>query len=143
MARFKDPSVVTNAFAPHLEDGEEIKHYAYGVKQPSIWLIILLMCMAILPGIIAVALLTKEYIVALTGGRFLAIRFSGGKITEKEFLEYQLGEIKDVKTSKGAIFTVIKIKDPTKPFAAKFHRMGMAENREHSQTIADALMAQA
>jgi hypothetical protein len=101
MARFKDPSVVPNAFEAHLEEGEEIKYYAYGVKQPSIWLIILLMCLAILPGIIAIALLTKEYIVALTGGRFLAIRFSGSEIKEKEFLEYQLGEIKDVKTSKG------------------------------------------
>ena len=143
MARFKDPSVVTKAFQPHLAEGEQITHYAYGVKQPPIWLIIILMCLAILPGIIAVALLTKEYIVALTGSRFLVIRFSGGKVNVKEFIEYQLGEIRDVKTSKGAIFTVIKIKDEVKPFTAKFHRMGMKENREHSQAIADALAAQA
>ena len=61
MARFKDDAVQT-ALRQHLEPGEELKNWAYGVKQPNFWLILILYAMAILPGAIAVALLTKTAI---------------------------------------------------------------------------------
>ena len=77
MARFKDPNVPAAAFQPYLEPGEQLKHWAYGVKQPSMLLILPLFLLAILPGAIAVALLTKEYIVGLTDRRFIVLRFKG------------------------------------------------------------------
>ena len=57
MARFKDEAFVLNGFAPHLQPGERILYYAYGVKQPNILLIVLL-----LGGLLA-WLLTKEAVV--------------------------------------------------------------------------------
>lgn len=141
MARFKDESKVTGAFQTHLHPGEQLQHFAYGVKQPPIMLIILLMLLAILPGAIAVALLTKEYLLGLTDKRLIALRFSSGKINVKEVLEYARAQLtpQQVKTSKGSIFTHIRIDDPAKPFVAKFHRMGMPNNKMHAEAIADAL----
>jgi hypothetical protein len=57
----------------------------------------------------------------------------------KEVQEYHLGYIQGVKTKTGALFTYIDIKDPQKPFSAKFHRLGMKNNREHSMAIAQLL----
>jgi len=145
MARFKDDQKVIDAFTPHLPAGETVLHYAYGVKQPNIFLMIVLFLLAILPGAIAVAILTKEYIVATTQRRFVVIRFSGGKIDVKEVLEYPLDQLrgKGVKTSKGSLFTHITIADPQKPFVAKFHRLGMKQNKPHAEAIADTLQAAA
>lgn len=138
MAR-PDNNNVPATFAPHLQPGEQLKYYAYGVKQPNIFLIILLIAIAILPGIIAVALLTKHYFIGLTDRRFIVLEIkSMGNHAVKQVTEYALGNLSasQVKASTGAIFTHIKIEDAQKPFAAKFHRMGMKTNREHSSAIA-------
>lgn len=138
MARFKDESIIVNAFVPQLQPGEQITHYAYGVRQPNVGLILLLVCLAILPGLIATALLTKEYVIALTSNRLIVLEF-GGKLNVKRMFDYYPSQLPPVATSKGALFTHIEIKDPNKPFRAKFHRMGLKHNREQSQAIADAL----
>ncbi len=142
MARFKSDEIITSAFQPHLAPGETLKHWAYGVKQPHIGLIILFFMLAILPGAIAVALLTKEYVIGLTEGRLLVLRFSG-KLKVKEMFEYQLASMPAVTTSTGGLFTHISIKDPARPFVAKFHRLGMKNNREHAMAIAEAISAKA
>jgi hypothetical protein len=142
MARFKDEQKVVAAFQPYLQPGDQVQHFAYGVKQPSMLLMLPLFLLAILPGAIAVALLTKEYIVALTGQKFIALRFSSGKITVKEVLEYYPQETAApgvVKTSKGGLFTHIRINHPEKPFVAKFHRMGMPNNKPHAEAIVDRI----
>jgi hypothetical protein len=141
MARFNDTNV-PEAIKPHLQPGEQLKHWAYGVKQPPMVLIIPLVVLAVLPGLIAQALLTKNYIVALTDRRFLVLKFSG-KLNVTEVLEYRLDKLPQVKASTGPLFTHIKIDDPQKPFVAKFHRMGMPNNRQHSMAIESALTGQA
>jgi hypothetical protein len=141
MARFRDESIPVGALEPHLH-GETLKYWAFGVKQPPIWLICILMLLAILPGAIAVALLTKEYLVGLTDTRLVVLHFSGGKVKVKEVIEYQISELTNVTTSNGSIFTNIKIDDPEKPFTAKFHRAGAKTNREQSQAIAQAISVQ-
>jgi hypothetical protein len=134
MAVYKDEEVPA-IFAPHLNPGEQLVNFAFGVKQPHILLIILFI--ATIGGIIAVVLLTKNYLVGLTThGRVLVLQMSGK--TVKAVTPYQLGQTQGVKTSTGPIFTHIKIAGPT-PFQAKFHRMGMKNNRQHSQAIAAAL----
>lgn len=138
MARYKD-EVVTEAMKPYLEEGETLKHWAYGVKQPNMVLIIFLYLLALIPGIIAVAVLTKEYVIGLTDRRFIVLLVSGGKAKVKEMTDYRLDQLPKVTTSTGALFTHIKIEDEAKPFVAKFHRAGMKENREHSMAIAQAL----
>ena len=133
MARFKDEAMVQGAFSPHLQPGERVLYTAYGVKQPNIFLIMLL-----LGGVLA-WLLTKEYVVALTDrGRFLVLRFSG-KLNVKEVLEYHIGNVQGAKVKTGPLFTYITIKDPQKPFSAKFHRMGTKWNRAHAMAIAQSL----
>jgi hypothetical protein len=129
---------VCEVLNPYLEQGETLEHWAFGVKQPNIFLMFFLFLLAILPGIIGVALLTKNYLVGLTQKRFIVVRI-GGKLKAKEMMEYKLGQVGEVKTSSGGIFTHIKILDPEKPFVAKFHRLGMKNNREHSMAIAKAL----
>ena len=142
MARFKDPNVPAAAFTPYLEPGEQLKHWAYGVKQPNMLLMIPLFALAILPGAIAVALLTKEYVVGLTDRRFIVLRFKGKKIAVQEIIDYPLSSLPPVKASTGGLFTHINIQDPAKPFVAKFHRMGMPGNREHGMAIQAALTGQ-
>jgi hypothetical protein len=138
MARYSDEKVI-EAIKPYLQDGEVLQNYAYGVKQPHMGLIIGLMCLAILPGAIAVALLTKEYVVALTNRRFIVLRVKGGKAAVQEVMEYDRARMPAVEAKTGGLFTHIKINDETRPFVAKFHRMGMKENRRHCQEIEAAL----
>ena len=137
MARFNEDQI-KEAFKPMLEPGEIIKNCAWGVKQPPIWLIVILMLLAILPGAIAVALLTKQYIIALTDRRFMVAEF-GGKLKIKKTMDYPLDKIPPVKASTGPLFSHIKIIDQTKPFVAKFHRMGMTNNRENCIAISETL----
>lgn len=139
MARFKDPNIPAAAFMPHLEPGEQLKHWAYGVKQPNMLLMIPLFALAVLPGAIAVALLTKEYVVGLTDRRFIVLRFKGKNVQVKEIVDYSLTSLPPVKASTGALFTHIKILDQAKPFVAKFHRLGMPGNREHAMAMEAAL----
>lgn len=139
MARFSDPNIPAAAFTPHLEPGEQLKHWAYGVKQPNMLLMLPLFALGVLPGVIAVAMMTKEYVVGLTDRRFIALRFKGKKIEVKEVIAFSLNNLPAVKAATGGIFTHIKIADPAKPFVAKFHRLGMPGNREHGMAIEAAL----
>lgn len=141
MARFKDPNFVKAAFQPHLEPGETIRHVAYGVKQPPIGLIIPLYLLGILPGVVVVAVMTREYVVALTDRRFIALRFKGNAIKVEEVLAWPLAALPPVKASTGGLFTHIAIQDPAKPFAAKFHRLGMPGQREETMAMEAALTA--
>lgn len=136
MARFKDPSVPAAAFAPYLEPGERLRHIAYGVKQPNIFVI------ALTGGLVS-ALLTKEYVVGLTDRRLIVLRFKGKSVSVQEVMDYRLGgQLPPVKSSTGPVFTHIKVEDAAKPFVAKFHRMGMPGNREGAMAIAAALTGQ-
>lgn len=137
MARFKDPNVPTAAFQPYLEPGEQLRHVAYGVKQPNVLLIAL-------TGGLVTALLTKEYVVGLTDRRFIALHFKSKSIKVQEVLDYRLdnGQRPQVKASTGPVFTHIRVEDSAKPFVAKFHRMGMPGNREGAMAIAAALTGQ-
>ena len=137
MARYKD-ELVTNVLKEHLHQGEELKNWAYGIKQPPIILLIVLVLIAIIPGVIAMILLTKEYIVGLTDKRIIVLTVKGGKADVKEVMEYDLASIPMSFTSTGVIFTVIKVTDEAKPLEVKFHRAGMKENRMHSIAIAKA-----
>ena len=130
MARFNDENVPA-AVQPHLQPGEELQNWAYGVKQPHVLVIAL-------TGAILTAMLTKNYIVALTNRRLLVLRFEGSlKVTE--VTEYPLFPGPQASGSRGMIFTHLRINDAAKPFAAKFHRMGMPNNRAHSTAILAAL----
>jgi hypothetical protein len=140
MARFKDPKIPAAAFTPYLEAGEQLSHWAYGVKQPNILLMMPLLALGVLPGLIAIQVLTKEYVVGLTDRRFIVLRFKGGKIAVSEVIAYPLNSLPPVKASTGPVFTRIKIDDAAKPFAAKFHRLGMPGNREHAISIEAALL---
>jgi hypothetical protein len=140
MARYKDP-IVTETLGKQLHPGEQLQHWAYGVKQPPIGLIFLLFLLAILPGAIAVALLTKEYVLGLTSHRLLVLRVKGGKCQVLEVTEYDRNRLPPAKTSTGGLFTHITLNDPQKPFYAKFHRLGMPKNRDHAMAIAAALPA--
>ena len=137
MAKFDAIGGPAAAFKPYLEPGEQLRNVAYGVKQPHVLVIAL-------TGPIGAAIWTKEYLVALTDRRIIALRFKGSKVEVQEVLEYRLNSLPQAKTSTGAIFTHIKITDPAKPFVVKFHRMGPApQNRENAMAIAAALSGKA
>jgi hypothetical protein len=138
MARFNDPNFVAAAFGPYLQPGEQIRNIAFGVKPPSMALVIPLIILGVLPGII-VMMMTKEFVLALTDRRVLILRFKGSQIRVQEVMEYPLYNTTPVEASTGAIHAVIKINDPARPFFAKFHRAGMPGNREQAMAIAAAL----
>lgn len=139
MARFNDPNFVAAAFYPYLQQGEQLRNIAFGVKQPSMWAMLPLFILAVLPGAIATALLTKEYVVGLTDRRVIVLRFKSSKIQVQEIMDYPLSGHAPVESSMGPVFAHIRINDPMKPFVAKFHRMGMPGNREQAMAIAAAL----
>lgn len=139
MARFNDPNFVAAAFYPYLQPGEQLRNIAFGVKQPNMLAMLPLFILAVLPGIIATTLLTKEYLVALTDRRVIVLRFKGSKIQVQEVSEYALHNHGPVQASSGPVFAHLKINDPARPFVAKFHRMGMEGNREQAMAIAAAL----
>lgn len=124
----------------HLQADEQLRHFAYGVKQPPIWLIALGFLFGIIPGVIIVATGTKEFYVALTDRRLLLLRVKNMKrILPEGHREYALGSVPPVRSKAGGLFGHLWIDDPLQPFAAKFHRMGMKDNRERVVAIAQAL----
>ncbi len=140
MTASKRHQKVLDSIAPHLDEGEQIIHAAYGVKQPHIGLIILFIALAIIPGVIAVALMTKHYLVAVTNKRVLILRVSG-TMKMKEAWTYSIGNAGgEVTTSTGALFTHITIAGSDQPFKAKFHKAYSPENRPAAQAVAAALM---
>ena len=126
----------------YLPDDEEALAYAFGVKQPSMLIIIPLMILGILPGVIATALLTKNYLIILTRKRFIVLQVNDINTGEiKEVIEYRLDEVTTLKpiTSTGAVFTHINIKDEARPFVAKFHRSFSKMNRDNAIAISDVI----
>jgi hypothetical protein len=133
---------IRDMFAPHLQEGEVVQHMAFGVKQPNMLLIILLFCCFILPGAIAVVLLTKNFFIATTNSRFIVLQVKGlTKLETKSVTEYSLDELRgaDITTSTGALFTKIRVNIAGKPFAAKCHRAFSASNRPNAIAICDTI----
>jgi hypothetical protein len=142
MARFKDQAVMEAALAAHLEPGETLRHAAYGVKQPPVWLLALGFLAGIIPAVIIIVTGTKEYVVGLTDRRFIALRFKSSRIEVQEVLAWRLEALPPVRTSTGGLFTHIAIADPARPFVAKFHRLGTPDNRAEAMAIAAGLERQ-
>jgi hypothetical protein len=133
---------IRELFAPHLKEGESVQHVAFGVKQPNILLIILLFCIFILPGAIAVFLLTKNYFIATTSSRFVVLQVKGlTKLETKGVTTYGLDELNgaNVETSTGPLFTKIKVNVSEKPFAAKCHRAFSDFNRPNAIAIGETI----
>jgi hypothetical protein len=139
LAKFSEDNL-RNAIQPHLQPGEQVQYVAYGVKQPNILLLVLL-----LGGLLG-ALLTKHYVIALTDRRLIVVQVKGGVFSidlgAKAVASYAFAELAGlpIKTSTGAIFTHIRIDAPT-PFVAKFHRLASKTNRDHAVGITQALQA--
>lgn len=141
MAKLNDTRI-REAFAAHLEPGETLRHWAFGVKQPNILLMIPLFLLAVIPGVIAVFMLTRNYLIGLTDRRLIVLRVKS--ISNAEVLEvheYPLSGLRNhaVKTSTGPLFTHIRIDGGSRPFVAKFHRAFSKDNRAHAMAIADAI----
>ncbi len=102
-----------------------------------------LFLLAILPGAIAMALLTKEYLVGLTDRRVIVLRVKGGKAEVLEVTDYGLDETIALEAKTGKLFAHLTIEDEARPFQAKFHRMGAPENHEHVAEIVRALRSPA
>jgi len=141
MAKLKEEKM-KEALKQYLTEGEEVKNVAFGVKQPPFIVILLLMLLAILPGVIATFLLTKNYIISLTNKRFLILQVKSMSNAEvKAIVEYDLSSMPEVKTSTGGLFTHFKVLDEQKPFAAKCHRAYSKTNRENAMAIAEGIKA--
>ncbi|MFT4703695.1 MAG: hypothetical protein ACI81R_001387 [Bradymonadia bacterium] len=122
------------AFASHLQPEETLQHVAMGIKQPSMLLIFPLYLLALLPGIIAVFLLTKTYYIGLTDRRLIILRVSNGKYETQEVREFPLSALPGGATKTGALFTHITL-NAEPPFVAKFHRAVFSSNRPGAMAI--------
>ena len=139
MRQFRDPSEAAAILQPHLEAGETLRHWASGVRQPSVWLLLPLAALAIVPAVVAAFLLTKDYVVGLTDRRFVVLRMGASGLEPAEILAYDLCALPPVKASTGPLFTHIAVQDPERSFQAKFNGAGMPGNREYAVAIAAAL----
>lgn len=140
-----DDQTVPAALSRHLQPGEQLRHWAYGVKQPHIGLILLFY--ATIGGALAVAFMTKHYVIGLTDRRLLVISLKPGFFTRchldsvVEVFDFPLHELPRMKvtSSSGMLFSHFKIEAPNRTWVAKFHRMGMSRNHEHCAAIANVL----
>ena len=82
------------AFEQYLQGEENLKYWAFGVKQPNIFLIVLLLALFILQGIIAIFWLTKNYLIALTDNNLLVLEVASiSNVNVKKHTEYSLSEL--------------------------------------------------
>ena len=136
--------LMQETLAPHLQDGETLTHWAFGIKQPNILLIVPLFALAIVPGVIAMQMLTKNYVIGLTNKRLIVLQVKSiANVELKALSEYPLDSFKATPGSykAGKLFTHISINDADKPFKAKFHRMFSKGNRAHAEAIGEAISA--
>jgi hypothetical protein len=139
MARYQD-STVTGVLVRHLYPGEQLQYWAYGVRDLSYILRVLLnLSLAILPGMIIARLFRKEYLVGLTSHRMLILRVQGRWAYVQEITEYPRWYLPPARIS-GVIATSIRLYDPQRPFRAKFPGGGMPYNRQHAAAIAAVLL---
>lgn len=136
MAKTRDETI-WNSLQPYLQPGEQLRHWAYGVKQPNVALVIAV-------GVLPAYFLTKHYVVGLTQSRLIVMRIAppiGKRFSVKGVVEYRLEELRGlvVEIKTGPIFTRIRIKDVARPFAAKFHRLYSKTNRYHAMGIAQVI----
>lgn len=127
------------AFAPYLPAGEQVTHVAYGVKQPHILLIVLLVLAGVLPGLIAIMIMTRHYLIGQSASGITVLRIEGmNNLKVREAMHFSAADLAaaDVKTSSNALFTNISIADRGRRFVAKFHKMYSADNRPHAEAIA-------
>ena len=140
MAKLTD-DLMQETLKAHLQEGETLKHWAFGVKQPSILVILPLFALAILPGVIATQMLTKNYLIGLTNKRLIVLQVKSiANVELKALTEYTMDELKG-SFKAGKLFTHISIDNAEKPFKAKFHRMFSKGNREHAEAIGAAVSA--
>ena len=143
MRQFSDPDALAAILRPHLAPGESLRHWASGVRQPSVWLLLPLAALGIVPAVVAAFLLTKEYLVGLTDRRLFVLRMGASGTEPAEVFAYDLAALPPVTARTGPLFTHLRVHDPAQPFAAKFNRAGMPGNREHAVAIAAALAGEA
>ncbi len=139
MRQFTDPADAARILQPHLEPGETLRHWASGVRQPSVLLLLPLAVLGIVPAVVASFLLTKDYVVGLTDRRFVVLQMGASGTEPAHVLTYDLRRLPPARTSTGSLFTHLRLDDDAQPFAAKFNRAGMPGNRDHAMAIAAAL----
>jgi len=133
---------ISDAFSTHLHPGEKLLLTAMGVKQPNMLYMLPLFALAVIPGVIATQMLTKNYVIGLTDSRFIALQIKNLTNSEvKEVIEYSLEAFRSApaKVKTGALFTTITIDDVEKPFKAKFARALSKSNRPNAVAIGEAL----
>ena len=107
-------------------------------------LMVPLFAWAILPGVIATQMLTKNHLIGQTDKRLVVLQTNSIGNTElKALTKYALDEFKANSGSfkAGKLFTHLSLKNAEKPFKAKFHRMFSKGNREHAVAIGEAISA--
>ena len=127
------------AFAPYLPEGEEVTHVAYGVKQPHVLLILLLVLVAVLPGLLAMMFMTRHYLIGQSASGITVLQIQGmNHLGVKQAMHFSHAELAgaEVKTSSNALFTNIRIIDGPRRFVAKFHKMYSQANRPNAEAIA-------
>ncbi len=133
---------------PYMPAGETARHAAYGVRQPHILLIVLFMLLAILPGILLVHFMTKQYVLVLGERTLVVIRVGPAlgrlRLEPKRVKSTRLIPLAEVgglgaTTSTDSLFTHIAFGTKPDAFKAKFHRAFTKENRAESMAIGAAM----
>ena len=141
MAKLKE-SDITTALGAHLEPGETLQQWAVGIRQPGLHIIVPLFALAILPGAIAVQMLTKSYIVGLTDKRLIVLQVKSiTNATLKGVMEFDRARLADAPgtTRTGGLFTHMRIDWPEQSWRAKFHRAFARGHRERAMQIGAAI----
>ncbi|MGB3541778.1 hypothetical protein [Rubrivirga sp.] len=137
MRRYDDP-VAQNAFAPHLEDGEVLETWAYGVDVPRLATLVPLLAMR----------MTTHSLVGLTTRSVIVLEVEGRDADVLEVAAYGLEDRHPARINihRHKAYLAIEsreagVPNEARPFYALFHWRGTADNVARVRRIADALGA--
>ena len=138
MARYRS-HVPLAAFAPHLETGESLRSWAYGVDEPA--LAALFPLLLVIPGLMLWAYLRTEYLVGLTDRRVVVLEVKGRKAAVQGVRAYDLGGAHEVSIRTDIAAVTLTVRDEADPLRLKFRRFDAPGNRAHALAVAEALGA--
>ncbi len=133
-------SILRPILRPWIQEGEQLRHAALGVDRPPWGVESLFLLLGLIPLVPRIRLPTRRYAVGLTNLRLLIVRLSDD-LRFVSLTPYGLDQLPPVRARPGP-GTRIAIKDPQRPFFARFPRKvkGADDNGAQAAAIAMALV---
>lgn len=146
MRRYEDAAEVEAAFAPYLEEGEQIRHLANGRRPPGCLRAFgVALIEQMFPVLRDIFDATRNYLIALTDRRLVVLRFKRWEDKVDEVQAWTLAAFPPVKAPdswNNMVARWIEIEDPAQPFKAYLSPTAIPGQEQAVPAIIAALTGQ-